>query len=70
MGQLGCFECGGLDHMRNGCPKLARGPANNPARGRAFALNAKEACVDTNVVTGTFTLNNHYAFGLFDLGAD
>jgi hypothetical protein len=33
-------------------------------------LNANEARVDTNVLTGTFPLNNHYAFVLFDSGAD
>jgi hypothetical protein len=33
-------------------------------------LNANEARQDTNFVTGTFPLNNHYAFILFDSGAD
>jgi hypothetical protein len=33
-------------------------------------LNANNARVDTNVVTGTFSLNNRYAFVLFDSGAD
>jgi hypothetical protein len=70
MGQQGCFECVGLDHIKSACPRLARGPANNPARRRAFMLNANEARVDTNVVTGTFPLNNHYAFVLFDSGDD
>jgi hypothetical protein len=70
MGQQGCFECGELDHIRSACPKLAQGPANNPARGIASVLNANDARVDTNVVTGTFLLNNHYAFVLFDSGAD
>ncbi|GJS11616.1 putative reverse transcriptase domain-containing protein [Tanacetum coccineum] len=42
----------------------------NQARGRAFMLGAKEACQDLNVVTGTFTLNNHFATTLFDSGAD
>jgi hypothetical protein len=70
MRQQGCFECGGLEHIRSACPKLARGPANNPARGRAFVLNANDAHVDTNMVTGTFPINNHYAFVLFDSGAD
>jgi hypothetical protein len=59
----------GLDHINSACPKLARGPANNTGRGRAFVLNANEARVDT-VVTGTFPLNGHYAFVLFDSVAD
>jgi hypothetical protein len=69
MGQKGCFEWGGLDHIKSAFPKIARGPAN-PAQGRAFVLNDKDARVDTNVVTGTFLINNHYAFILFDSGAD
>ncbi|GJS16157.1 reverse transcriptase domain-containing protein [Tanacetum coccineum] len=42
----------------------------NQARGRAFILGAEEARQDPNIVTGTFTLNNHYATTLFDSGAD
>ncbi|GJX15684.1 putative reverse transcriptase domain-containing protein [Tanacetum coccineum] len=38
--------------------------------GRAFMLGAEEARQDPNIVTGTFTLNNHYATTLFDSGAD
>jgi hypothetical protein len=70
MGQPGCFECGSLDHIKCACPKLTRGPATNQARGRAFVLNANDARADTNVVTGTFPINNNYAFVLFDSGAD
>ncbi|GJY75094.1 putative reverse transcriptase domain-containing protein [Tanacetum coccineum] len=42
----------------------------NQARGRAFMLGAEEARQDPNVVTGTFTLNDHYTTSLFDSGAD
>ncbi|GKB88532.1 putative reverse transcriptase domain-containing protein [Tanacetum coccineum] len=42
----------------------------NQARSRAFMLGAEEARQDPNIVTGTFTLNNHYATTLFDSGAD
>ncbi|GKC29955.1 putative nucleotidyltransferase, ribonuclease H [Tanacetum coccineum] len=42
----------------------------NQARGRAFMLGAEEARQDLNIVTGTFTLNNHFATTLFDSGAD
>ncbi|GJV81520.1 hypothetical protein Tco_1517390 [Tanacetum coccineum] len=38
----------------------------NQARGRAFMLGAKEARQDPNIVTVTFTLNNHFATTLFD----
>ncbi|GJS93186.1 putative reverse transcriptase domain-containing protein [Tanacetum coccineum] len=47
-----------------------RGNQRNQARGRAFMLGAKEARRDPNIVTGTFTLNNHFATTLFDSGAD
>ncbi|GKD22754.1 putative reverse transcriptase domain-containing protein, partial [Tanacetum coccineum] len=42
----------------------------NRAHGGAFMLGAEEACQDPNIMTGTFTLNNHYATTLFDSGAD
>ncbi|GJX99808.1 putative reverse transcriptase domain-containing protein [Tanacetum coccineum] len=42
----------------------------NQARGRAFMLGVEEARQDPNIVTGTFTLNDHYATTLFDSGAD
>ncbi|GJZ21755.1 putative reverse transcriptase domain-containing protein, partial [Tanacetum coccineum] len=42
----------------------------NPARGRAFNINAANALQDPNIVTGTFSLNDHFATVLFDSGAD
>ncbi|GJR63848.1 putative reverse transcriptase domain-containing protein [Tanacetum coccineum] len=51
-----------------------RGSRNNrnAVRGRAYNVNvnADEASRDPNVVTGTFSLNNHFATILFDSGAD
>ncbi|GJZ35969.1 reverse transcriptase domain-containing protein [Tanacetum coccineum] len=46
------------------------GNQGNQARGRAFMLGVKEARQDTNIMTGTFTLNDNYATTLFDSGAD
>ncbi|GJY69265.1 reverse transcriptase domain-containing protein, partial [Tanacetum coccineum] len=43
---------------------------NGKARGRAYALGEGEPNPDSNIVTGTFLLNNRYAFILFDTGAD
>ncbi|GJR59656.1 putative reverse transcriptase domain-containing protein [Tanacetum coccineum] len=40
------------------------------AQGRAFGLGVAEAPQDPNVVTGTFSLNDHFATILFDFGAD
>ncbi|GKB04479.1 putative reverse transcriptase domain-containing protein [Tanacetum coccineum] len=42
----------------------------NQARSRAFILGAKKACQDLNIMTGTFTLNNHFTTTLFDSSAD
>ncbi|GJY10398.1 putative reverse transcriptase domain-containing protein, partial [Tanacetum coccineum] len=44
----------------------------NQATGRAFNMNVNvvEALQDPKVVTGTFSLNNHFATVLFDSGAD
>nr|GEU61913.1 hypothetical protein [Tanacetum cinerariifolium] len=52
-----CFECGVTDHYKSTCP-------------RAFMMGEEEARQDPNIVTGTFSLNNHYAIMLFDSGAD
>ncbi|GJW31371.1 putative reverse transcriptase domain-containing protein [Tanacetum coccineum] len=46
------------------------GNQGNQARSRAFMLGAEEARQDLNIMTGTFTLNNHFATTLFDSGAD
>ncbi|GJU07325.1 putative reverse transcriptase domain-containing protein [Tanacetum coccineum] len=51
---------GGQGHGNNG----------NQAHGGAFIMGAEEAHQDPNIVTGMFTLNNHYATTLFDSGAD
>ncbi|GJU94511.1 putative reverse transcriptase domain-containing protein [Tanacetum coccineum] len=46
------------------------GTKGNQARGRAFMLEAEEARQDSNIVTGTFTLNDHYATTWFYFGAE
>ncbi|GKC34742.1 putative reverse transcriptase domain-containing protein [Tanacetum coccineum] len=47
-----------------------RGNNGNPACGGAFMMGSEESRQDPNIVTGTFTLNNHYATTLFDSGVD
>nr|GEU49471.1 hypothetical protein [Tanacetum cinerariifolium] len=42
----------------------------NQARGRAFMLGVKEAHHCLNIMTGTFTLSNHFATTFFDFGVD
>nr|GFA15508.1 putative reverse transcriptase domain-containing protein [Tanacetum cinerariifolium] len=51
-----------------GNPKL--GNNRNRVQGRAFSLGVPEAPQDPNVVTGTFSLNDHFAIVLFDSGVD
>ncbi|GJS92879.1 putative reverse transcriptase domain-containing protein [Tanacetum coccineum] len=53
----GCFECGAPGHFK-------RDFGNAEKKGNA------SRDPDSNVVTGTFLLNNHYASILFDTGAD
>ncbi|GJU71390.1 putative reverse transcriptase domain-containing protein [Tanacetum coccineum] len=76
---LTCFECGRQGHYRSDCPKLKDHNHGNKTRnnsgiseksGKAYVLGGGDANPDSNVVTGTFLLNNRYASMLFDLGAD
>nr|GEX69820.1 reverse transcriptase domain-containing protein [Tanacetum cinerariifolium] len=73
----GCFECGAIGHFKWDCPKLKNkdGEKGNAPRWVYVIRNAKKrgnASRDpnSNVVTGTFILNNRYAPILFDTGAD
>ncbi|GJW88127.1 putative reverse transcriptase domain-containing protein [Tanacetum coccineum] len=64
-----CYECGNqlaLDGSRN---TRSNG---NQVSGRAFNvnINAMEAVQDPNVMTGTFSLNDHFVTVLFYSGAD
>ncbi|GKA82518.1 putative reverse transcriptase domain-containing protein [Tanacetum coccineum] len=76
---LTCFECGRKGHYRSHCPKLNDHNRENKtgnkngvgkARGKAYVLGGGDANPDSNVVTGTFLLNNHYASVLFNSGVD
>ncbi|GJW43841.1 reverse transcriptase domain-containing protein [Tanacetum coccineum] len=64
-----CFNCGAKGHFKNNCLKL-RNQNGGRAHGRAFVLRGGEARQDPKVVTSSFLLNNHYAYVLFDTGAD
>ncbi|GJY60490.1 reverse transcriptase domain-containing protein, partial [Tanacetum coccineum] len=57
--------CGEKRHYNYQCSK-----ENNNAHGRAYLLRDKNAHQDSNVVTGTFLLNQHLAKVLFDFRAD
>nr|GEW46212.1 putative reverse transcriptase domain-containing protein [Tanacetum cinerariifolium] len=72
-----CFECGATGHFKRDCPKLKNkdvGKVN--ALGWVYAVGNAEKRgngsrdLDSNVITGTFLLNNRYASILFDTSAD
>ncbi|GKC99030.1 putative reverse transcriptase domain-containing protein, partial [Tanacetum coccineum] len=54
-------NCGNITGNKNGISE---------ARGKAYVLGGGDANPDSNIVTGMFLLNNHYASVLFDSGAD
>ncbi|GJR55205.1 putative reverse transcriptase domain-containing protein [Tanacetum coccineum] len=62
-------------HYRKDCPKIKNQNRGNKAsvpdaRGRAYALGGGDVNPGSNTVTGTFLLNDHHAYMLFDSGAD
>ncbi|GKE44459.1 putative reverse transcriptase domain-containing protein [Tanacetum coccineum] len=70
----GCYECEAQGHFRRNCPKLRNNDRGNQARNdrapaKVYVVGNAGANPD-NVVTGTFLLNNRYAYILFDTGAD
>nr|GEW49157.1 retrotransposon protein, putative, Ty3-gypsy subclass [Tanacetum cinerariifolium] len=65
-----CHKCRKVGHkLRNRCPKKVKQEEVGEVCGRAYAIKDAEP-KGPNVVTGTFLLNNRYAFVLFDLGFD
>ncbi|GJV59686.1 putative reverse transcriptase domain-containing protein [Tanacetum coccineum] len=73
----GCFEYGAPGHFKRDCLKLKTiDGGNRNAQGWVYAVGNAEkrgnasGNPDSNVVTGTFLLNNHYASILFDTGVD
>nr|GEV72909.1 putative reverse transcriptase domain-containing protein [Tanacetum cinerariifolium] len=80
---ISCYECGRPGHFRKDYPKLrsqnhgnqTRNKSGNKTGGnkvtaKAYAISGGGTKPDSNVVTGTFLLNNCYASMLFDSGAD
>ncbi|GJU99825.1 putative reverse transcriptase domain-containing protein [Tanacetum coccineum] len=56
-----CYECGNTGHIKKNYLKLKNrgyGNGNGVAQGRAYALGGRDASPGSNVITGTFLLNN------------
>nr|GEY43286.1 hypothetical protein [Tanacetum cinerariifolium] len=72
----GYYECGALGNFKRDCPKLKNYGGNVNAQGWVYAVGNSERKwnasrdPDSNVVTGTFLLNNRYESILFNTGAD
>ncbi|GJR74129.1 putative reverse transcriptase domain-containing protein [Tanacetum coccineum] len=69
------YECGAQGHFKRDCPKLKNNNRGNQAGNgntlaKVYTVGRVETNPDSNVVTGTFLLNNRYASVLFDTGAD
>nr|GEV60541.1 putative reverse transcriptase domain-containing protein [Tanacetum cinerariifolium] len=70
-----CFECGAPGHYRKDYPKIKNQNRGNKvripeARGKAYVLGGGNANPGSNTVTGTFLLNDHHDYMLFDSGVD
>ncbi|GJS31341.1 putative reverse transcriptase domain-containing protein [Tanacetum coccineum] len=71
-----CFECGVQGHFKRECPKLKNNKnrgnqvGNDRAPAKVYVVGHAGTNPYSNIVTGTFLLNNHYASILFDIGAD
>ncbi|GJV88464.1 putative reverse transcriptase domain-containing protein [Tanacetum coccineum] len=64
-----CYDCSEKGHTRNRCPRIVKQEEIGEAHSRAYAIKDADP-QGPNVVTGTFLLNNCYAFVLFDSGSD
>ncbi|GKE13897.1 putative reverse transcriptase domain-containing protein [Tanacetum coccineum] len=69
-----CFECRAQGYFKRECPKLKNNNRGNQggngnALAKVYAVGRAGTNPDSNVVIGTFLLNNRYASILFDTGA-
>ncbi|GJW56924.1 reverse transcriptase domain-containing protein [Tanacetum coccineum] len=69
-----CHKCNRVGHLARDCRSTANANTANNQRGtgaaKVYAVGRAGTNPNSNVVTGTFLLNNHYASVLFDTCAD
>ncbi|GKF12315.1 reverse transcriptase domain-containing protein [Tanacetum coccineum] len=70
-----CFECEAQGHFKRECPKLKSNNHGNKGRNvnvpaKVYVVGNAGINLDSNIVKGTFILNNRYDSILFDTGAD
>ncbi|GJS77961.1 putative reverse transcriptase domain-containing protein [Tanacetum coccineum] len=79
-----CRNCKRIGHLARDCRYVVTVPTQGTpgpnqgvitsrvpdARGKAYVLGGGDVNLDSNTVTGTFLLNDHHAYMLFDLGAN
>ncbi|GKC94062.1 putative reverse transcriptase domain-containing protein, partial [Tanacetum coccineum] len=70
-----CYECRAEGHFKRECPKLKNRNRDNQgendkAPAKVYAMGSAGTNPESNVVTGTFLLNNRYASILFDTGVN
>ncbi|GJR67171.1 putative reverse transcriptase domain-containing protein [Tanacetum coccineum] len=69
-----CYKCNRVGHLARDCRSTANANTANNQRGtraaKVYAVGRAGTNPDSNVITGTFLLNNRYASVLFDTSVD